>query len=45
MPPSAEELACTPVPIDRAKFNPAATIPFGLTIEPIEEARGDAGVQ
>jgi hypothetical protein len=38
MPPSDEEVACTPVPIERAKFNPAATIPFGLTVEHIEKA-------
>ena len=29
---SAEELACTPAPIDGARFNHAAIIPFGLTI-------------
>jgi hypothetical protein len=38
MPSSAEELACTPVAVDRSKFNPAAVIPYGLTVEHVAKA-------
>src|SRR4051812_5367230 len=33
--------ACTPAPIQRAKFNPRAVIPFGLTIAHIETAMNE----
>jgi hypothetical protein len=38
VPSSAEERACHPVSVDRSKFNPAAVIPYGLTIEHIAKA-------
>src|SRR5688572_12353270 len=38
MPSSAEKLACTPVPVDRATFNRSATIPYGLTVNHIAKA-------
>jgi len=38
MPPSAEETACTPIPLKRDGFNPRAVIPYGLSIEAIYQA-------
>jgi hypothetical protein len=38
MPPSAEEIACTPIPIRRDRFNPRAVIPYGLDINAIYQA-------
>ncbi len=38
MPPSAEETACTPVPIKLDKFNRKAVIPYGLDVEAIYQA-------
>ncbi len=38
MPPSAVETGCKPVPVDRKKFNAAAVLPYGLTVEHVAEA-------
>jgi hypothetical protein len=36
--PSAEQFACTPVPVKREKFNPRAVIPYGLGIDAIYQS-------
>lgn len=36
--PSAERLACTPMPVDPGKFNPGADIPYGLTTAHVRSA-------
>lgn len=38
---SPELAACTPVAVDPAKFNPAASIPYGLTTEHIRAAMAE----
>jgi hypothetical protein len=38
---TAEEQACTPVPIDQTRFNPACSLPYGLTVDHIHAAMVD----
>lgn len=36
--PSMEAAACTPVPVDPKRFNPGATIPYGVTVAHVRKA-------
>lgn len=40
-PPNRETLACSPVAVDPAGFNPAVILPYGLTTEHIARAMAD----
>jgi hypothetical protein len=37
----AEILACAPVPVDLAGFNPECVLPYGLTTDHIQQAMTD----
>lgn len=41
MPRTPDEIACTPVPVDSAGFNPKAQIPFDCTSQHIQKAMED----